>query len=133
MRTKSILLALVFLSTLASAKDLKAYQDGKLLQMDSVQCGVQQKDAKKGDSRDVLCQEYVLQTEQVVYRIRSADEKHPILLPIGESAQFRLEKLKMHLRVPSMDGKEREFTVVSIKPRGENSAAASPSHLNHLQ
>ena len=52
---------------------------------------------------------------------------------VCESAQFRLQKVKMLMRVESLDSKEREFVVVSVKPRGENSADASPARVNHLQ
>ncbi|MGO8794660.1 MAG: hypothetical protein ACLQLC_07545 [Candidatus Sulfotelmatobacter sp.] len=133
MRFKALVLALLVFATTAFAKELKAFQDAKLLQMDSVQCGTDTKDAKKGKTHELLCQEYALQTEQAVYRIRPKDDKHPLLLPVGENAQFRLEKAKMLLRVPSLDGKEREFVVVSVKPRGDNAADASPTHVNHLQ
>ena len=76
------------------------YQKGTLLRMDSTSCGMQEKgsksltgellgtDAQSKKTQEVLCQEYVLQTERVVYRIRPKDDKHPILLPIGETAQF---------------------------------------------
>ncbi len=133
MRFKALVLALLVFATTAFAKELKAFQNAKLLQMDSVQCGTDTKDAKKGKTHELLCQEYALQTEQAVYRIRPKDDKHPLLLPVGENAQFRLEKAKMLLRVPSLDGKEREFVVVSVKPRGDNAADASPTHVNHLQ
>jgi hypothetical protein len=133
MRSKSLVLASLLLAATAYAKDLKAYQDAKLLQMDSVQCGMDDKDAKKGMSHELLCQEYVVQTDQVVYRIRPKDDKHAVLLPVGASAQFRLEKVKMLLRVQSFDAKEREFVVVSVKPRGDNSADATPAAPNHLQ
>ncbi len=132
MRCKSLVLASLLLAATAYAKDPKAYQDGKLLQMDSVQCGTDE-NAKKGKTHDLLCQEYVVQTEQVLYIIRPKDEKHPMLLPIGQNAQFRLEKNKMLLRVEGLDGKEREYVVVSIKPRGESTADANPVRLNHLQ
>jgi hypothetical protein len=69
----------------------------------------------------------------VLYRIRPKDDKHSTLLPIGQNAQFRLEKNRMLLRVEGADGKEREYLIMSIKPRGDNSADASPLHLNHLQ
>jgi hypothetical protein len=46
MRYKSVVLASVLLAATASAKEPKAYQSGKLLQMDSVQCGVDKKDGK---------------------------------------------------------------------------------------
>ncbi|MFZ2082946.1 MAG: hypothetical protein WBV26_11140 [Candidatus Sulfotelmatobacter sp.] len=133
MQYKSLMLASLLLAATAYAKEPKAYQDGKLLQMDSVQCGMDEKGAKKGKTHDLLCQEYVVQTDQVVYRIRPRDDKHPVLLPVGQNAQFRLEKNKMLLRVEGLDGKEREYVVVSIKPRGDSTADASPARLNHLQ
>ena len=85
-------------------------------------------DSTNKKTQELLCQEYVLQTEKVVYRIRPRDEKHPMLLPVGEQAQFRLQKDKMLLRVESHDSKEREYIVVSMTPRAENSTAdATPS------
>ncbi|MGA9390772.1 MAG: hypothetical protein WBV69_10030 [Candidatus Sulfotelmatobacter sp.] len=145
MRHRLLVLASILLAATAYAKEPKAYQSGKLLQMDSVKCGVDEKDATSfaGEmigtdsghkkTQELLCQEYVLQTDKVIYRIRPRDEKHPVLLPIGEQAQFRLDKDKMLLRVEDLDSKEREYVVVSIKPRGENTADASPDRVNHLQ
>jgi hypothetical protein len=133
MHRKSLILASILLAAAAYAKQPKAYQDGKLLQMDSVGCGPDTKDAKKGKTHELLCQEYVVQTEQVLYRIRPKDDKHSTLLAIGQNAQFRLEKDKMLLRVEGADSKEREYVIMSIKPRGESTADASPAHLNHLQ
>ena len=145
MRPKSLLLTLILLAATAYGREPKVYQTGQLLQMDSVQCGVDEKDAKSltGEmlgtdsghkkTHELLCQEYLLQTDRVIYRIRPRDEKHPALLPIGDHAQFRLEKDKMLLRVEDLDSKEREFIVVSMTPRGDKTADASPSRLNHLQ
>jgi hypothetical protein len=145
MRFKSLMLATLLLAATAYAKEPKAYLSGKLLQMDSVQCGIDEKDAKSfaGEmigtdsghkkTQQLLCQEYVLQGEKVVYRIRPRDEKHPALLPVGDQAQFRMEKDKMLLRVEGLDSKEREYIVVSMTPRGDSSADASPARLNHLQ
>jgi hypothetical protein len=56
-----------------------------------------------------------------------------VLLPIGEQAQFRLAKDKLLLRVQALDSKEREYIVVSMTPRGDSTADASPARLNHLQ
>ena len=101
MRSKAILCIILGLASAAYAKDLKPYQTGKLLQMDSVKCGVAEKDAQSfaGEmlgpdssnkkTQELLCQEYVLQAESVIYRIRPRAEKHPVLLPVGERAQFR--------------------------------------------
>jgi hypothetical protein len=106
------------------------YQKGTLLRMDSTSCGMQEKgsksvagellgtDAQSKKTQEVLCQEYVLQTDRVVYRIRPKDDKHPVLLPIGETAQFRIHKDKLILRVAEGgDDKEREYVVVSMTPR----------------
>jgi hypothetical protein len=145
MRYKLLVLASMLLAAVAYAKEPKAYQSGKLVQMDSVKCGVDEKDAKSfaGEmigtdsghkkTQELLCQEYVLQTDKMVYRIRPRDEKHPVLLPVGERAQFRLEKDKLVLRVEDLDSKEREYIVVSMTPRSDSTADASPSRLNHAQ
>ena len=55
-------------------------------------------------------------------RIRPRDEKHPVLLPVGEQAQFRMQKDKMILRVEDLDDKDREYTVVSMTPREDAGA-----------
>ena len=135
MRTRLILGGLMVLSSAAYAKEPKHNQTGTLLRMHAVPCGTAEKDAKSftGEllgtdsgskkSEQVLCQEYELQTDNVVYRLRPRDEKHPVLLPIGEHAQFRLDKDTMVLRVEDLDGKDRKYTVVSMDPRTDNAAA----------
>jgi hypothetical protein len=145
MRTKIALCAVLGLASAAFAKDPKPYQTGRLLQMDSVQCGTSEKDGQSfaGEmlgtdsgskkTKEVLCQEYLLQAERIIYRIRPRDEKHPVLLPVGEQAQFRLQKDKMLLRVEDLDSKEREYIVVSMTPRSDSSTAEAGSHVNHLQ
>jgi len=121
--------AVVLLAALAQAKEPKALQSGTLIQMDSVQCGVAENSAKSfaGEligtdsghkkTQQLLCQEYVLQTDHVTYRIRPRDDKHPALLPVGGKAQFRMEKDKLVLRVEDMDSKDRDYSVVSMTPR----------------
>jgi hypothetical protein len=130
-------LAIALLASMAQAKE-RHYQSGKLLRMDSAPCGMDQKNGKSitGEligtdsahmkTKELLCQEYVLETSKVVYRIRPKDDKHPALLPIGEKAQFRLDKDKMLLRVEDMDDKEREYIVVSMSPN-ESSEIQAPS------
>jgi hypothetical protein len=132
------LLLLLASSTLvvvtASAKDDVYRQRGVLVEMQSVSCGFQQKTgstvagvlitgAQHTKSRELLCQEYILKTDRVTYRIRPKEEKHPVLLPVGDSAEFRLKKDKMLLRVPESDNKEREYLVVSMTPSEEFAAA----------
>lgn len=146
MRSKWILCGLVGLASVVYAREPRVYQAAKIVQIDSVKCGTSEKDATRiagemlgndsGSKRtqEVLCQEYVLQTERVVYRIRPRDEKPPVLLSVGEVGQFRLQKDKMLLRVEGLDRKEREYKVVSMTPRSDSSTAdARPARLNHLQ
>ena len=132
---------LAFATTMSvQAKDAPAYEKGVLIQMESSSCGYAEKngktiageifgtDGQHKNTKEVLCQEYVLQTERVTYRIRPKDDKHPALLPIGETAEFRVHKDKLLLRVPEADGKEREYIVLSMTPRtdvAENRAATA--------
>lgn len=129
-------LVLALLASVAFAKDARHYQSGKLVKMQSVKCGTDAKDAKSiaGEvlgtdsqnmkTRELLCQEYTLETSSVIYTIRPKDDKHPALLPIGNDAQFRLDKDKLLLRVEDYDDKEREYLVVSMTP---NDGSASPA------
>ncbi len=131
MRYRLLVLLSIFVASIAYAKEPKAYQDGKLVQMDSVACGAEEKNV--APDHDTLCQEYVVEAEQVVYSVRPKDARHASLLPIGENAKFRLQKNMMLLQVPAADGKERAFVVLSVKPRGDSTANASPARVNHLQ
>src|SRR5579859_7178943 len=111
------------------AKEPPAYERAVLVQMDSSACGYAEKDGKTiageifgtdgqhKNTKEVLCQEYILKSDRVIYRIRPKDDKHPVLLPVGETAEFRIHKDKMILRVPEAENKEREYFVVSMTPR----------------
>lgn len=140
------LLCTMLLASLAHSQQPKHSQSGVLLQMDSVKCGY---DTQSGQSvageviatdpatkktHALLCAEYVLYTDHVIYHIRPKDEKHPVLLPVGEKAQFRLNKDKMMLRVETLDNQERDYTVVSMTSRDNAMSPKETSfHLNHLQ
>jgi len=134
MRRAAVMTVLLFAAnvpTSVRAKDKPAYEKGVLLQMESTSCGFAEKDNKTvaGEllgtdnqhkkTQEVLCQEYILKSDRLIYRIRPKDDKHPTLLPVGEAAEFRLNKDKMLLRVPEGDGKEREYIVVSMTPRAD--------------
>jgi hypothetical protein len=117
----------------AFARDHQPPQSGTILQMDSVNCGTDQKSDKSfaGEiigtdnahqkTHTLLCQEYLVQTDHVTYRMRPKDDKKAVLLPIGERAQFRVEKNCVKLRVEGVDDKEREYVVVSMTPRSDAS------------
>lgn len=92
-----LVMGVVLLALVAYAKEPKLHQSGKLLQMESVPCGVDENSGKSvvGEiigtdsahkkTHELLCQDYVLQSDKVIYRIRPRDEKHPVLLPVGET------------------------------------------------
>jgi len=121
--------AITIFALSVQAKDKPAYEKGVLMQMESSSCGYAEKDGKTlageilgtdgqhKNTKQVLCQEYTLQTDRITYRIRPKDDKHPALLPIGETAEFRIHKDKLLLRVIESDNKEREYQVVSMTPR----------------
>ena len=140
----ALLLLAVTLQTVAPApaKDKPAYERGVLLQMDSTHCGFAEKgsktvageilgtDGQHKNTQEVLCQEYILKSDRLIYRIRPKDDKHPTLLPVGESAEFRIHKDRMLLRVPESDGKEREYIVVSMTPRADADETRAAKSMN---
>ena len=131
MKRVTIATLLFTLAVAAEAKDKPVFEKGMLLQMDSSSCGYAEKDGKTiagqifgtdgqhKNTKEVLCQEYILKSDRVIYRIRPKDDKHPVLLPVGETAEFRIHKDKMILRVPEAENKEREYFVVSMTPRND--------------
>jgi hypothetical protein len=144
---KTTLVATLTLVAVSSvlAKDKPAYDKGVLLQMDSSSCGYAEKgsktiageilgtDGEHKKTQQVLCQEYILKSDRLVYHIRPNDDKHPTLLPVGETAEFRIHKDKMLLRVPEADGKEREYIVVSVAQRTDvpdRAASATAAAVN---
>src|ERR1700739_1098446 len=140
MKFRTLAVCLLF-AGICSAQEHET-QKGPLLRMDSSSCGTQEKgsktvageifgtDGQHKQTQEMLCQEYVLQSDHVIYRIRPKDEKHPVLLPIGETAQFRINRDKLILRVPESDGKEREYIVVSMTPREKTETPAQSASKN---
>jgi len=128
---RAMALAVLLVAASVQAKDKPAYERGTLLQMESTSCGYAEKgsktlageilgtDGQHKKTQELLCQEYILRSDRLIYRIRPKDDKHPMLLPVGEAAEFRIHKDKMLLRVPESDEKEREYIVVSITQRAD--------------
>jgi hypothetical protein len=128
MKRALLVTGFLFLAVSAQAKE-KSYEKGVLLKMDSSSCGYAEKDGKTiagqifgtdgehKNTQETLCQEYTLQADRVIYRIRPRDAKHPVLLPIGETADFRIDKDRLILRIPEFNDKERDYSVVSMTPR----------------
>jgi hypothetical protein len=122
---KSLVVVVMFAAALA-AKNVPRNHVGELLSMVSVPCGAAETsslgNALLGAPQSVpiqeerLCAEYILHSEGLYYRIRSKDRKHPVLLPIGEQAQFHLEKGHMLLQVEDFDQEVHQFSVLAIIP-----------------
>jgi len=128
MRLSALIGAVLILASVASAGDLKPYQTGKLLQPDSANCAAQSK------SSEPSCLQYDLESDSVVFHIRPKNAKHAVVLPVGERAQFRIDKGVILLHMDGVDSKERPYVVVSISPRTESKTAdAGPRRINHLQ
>jgi hypothetical protein len=132
-RIASCHLIVVVVITAALAKDPVFRQKGVLAEMQSVSCGQVAKSgstvagvlltgAQHTKSQELMCQEYTLKADRVTYRIRPKEEKHPVLLQVGEEAEFRLKKDEMLLRIPESDNKEREYIVLSMTPTTELAA-----------
>jgi hypothetical protein len=118
---------LILVSPLAYAKDPKAYQIGRVSQSQAVPCS-------SGHKTQSLCQEYILESENIVYQIRPRDRKHATPLQTGDRAEFRLNKGLMLLRSEEAGSKERPFVVMSVSPASNTSAADVRSmRVNHLQ
>jgi hypothetical protein len=132
---------LILATVIASqAKDPVLYQTGHLTQMSSVSCGYSENpgrsfvDAFVGTgsenvtSKELLCREYVLRSDKIVFHIRPKEEKHATLLPIGEEAKFRIKKDRLMLAIPEIGAKETEYVVVSmtqITPEAPQAVSAS--------
>jgi hypothetical protein len=128
--TVLVILAVALLEApLLFGKDQPFYEKGVLMSMESSTCGMAEKDGKTvageilgtdaahKQTQEVLCQEYVLQSDRIVYRIRPNDQKHPVLLPVGDTIDFRIHKDKLYLFDREHNQKEHEYTVLSMQPR----------------
>lgn len=126
---------MLLLAPILSAKGGTDYEKGVLLSMDSTKCGTAENggksmtgeilgtDSAHRKTKEVLCQDYVLEGEQIVYRIRPDNDKHTPLLPVGESVQFRIHKTKMYVLAAETDRKEHSFQVLSMQVRQDDKSA----------
>jgi len=111
------------------AHDKKKKKDRAMIEkMEAVPCGAKERGltglgsvfASVGvtslNSDEKLCPQYLLRTDDMEYHIRPLDHKHPVLLPIGKEAEYKLAKDKFDLSVPDGDHKMRHYQVVAMKP-----------------
>jgi hypothetical protein len=117
----------------AGAKKKKQPDRAMLEKMEAVPCGANQKGlaglgsfwASVGvtdvHSHEQLCPQYLLRTDEMDYRIRPTDLKHPVVLPVGQEVVFKIKKDRMYVSVPEGgDHKTRTYQVVGMEPSGPN-------------
>jgi hypothetical protein len=116
-------------TTVTLAKDAPSYDNGVLLSMASSSCGTAETggksvtgeilgtDGEHKTTEQLLCKEYVLQGDRIVFHIRPTDSKHPQLLPVGDNVQYRIRNGKMYVIDREGNTKEREYSVVSMQIR----------------
>ncbi|MGA9355103.1 MAG: hypothetical protein WBV46_15530 [Terriglobales bacterium] len=114
--------------TSAAAKDKKKPPRGMIESMQSLPCGMKQKGLNglgavwgsvgvtSVSSNEKLCPQYLFRTDDLEYHIRPKDTKHPVILPIGHEAEFRVNKDEILLKVTDGDHKTRAYHVISMEP-----------------
>jgi len=112
----------------AAGKKKNQQERAMLEKMDAVPCGAKQRGlsglgsfwASVGitavNSNEKLCPQYLLRTDDMDYRIRPMNLKHPEVLPIGHEIVFKIKKDRMLLKVPDGDKKMRAYEVVAMEP-----------------
>ena len=126
MKSKSfVFLTFLVLAGTLAAKDPE-FQRGILLSVDSSACNAPDNTptatSQRKKARDFQCQEYILQSEHFLYRLRPVNEKHPTLMTTGEIAQFRISKNRLTMITPESDSREREYEIVATTPRPDRPA-----------
>lgn len=130
-----VTLALVLgMPLIAEGKDKKKPSPrGMIESMQALPCGVKQKGlqglgslwASVGvtsvNSKENLCPQYLLRTDELEYHIRPVDTKHAVILPIGKEAEYKIKKDRLFLKVPDGDRKARAYQVVSMEPVNSSS------------
>lgn len=128
----TLILALVLAVSIplsAGDKHKKKQADrGMLEKMEAVPCGARERGltglgsvfgsvgVQHVNSEERLCPQYLFRTDEMEYEIRPLDRKHPVVLPVGHEAEFKIKNDKMSLKVPDGDRKKRDYQVVASKP-----------------
>jgi hypothetical protein len=143
MKTQGLLVAMLVLALAvpAVAGKKKQAERGMIEKMEAVPCGAKQKGitglgsvfASAGiehvNSDEKLCPQYLLRSDEMEYHIRPMDKKHPVILPVGQEGEFRIDKDRLFLKVSQGgDRKTRPYQVVAMKPTGgdQDKATAQP-------
>ena len=131
---RHVAIAALLAASIAQGQEPKKYQSGQLLQMESLQCTVfvnPTSAAKPADS--TVCQEYVVQADDILYHLRPRETKHVVLLPVGKEIGFRIEQGRFFVHT-SGERKEHEYRVISMEHRERtDNGVQTALKINHLQ
>jgi len=141
MLTAMLSLVLAVSSLAESPNKKKQPQRGMLESMQSVPCGAKERGltgvgsvfgsvgVQHVNSQEQLCPQYLLRTDDMDYHIRPLDKKHPVVLPVGQEAVFKVKKDRMFVRVVDGDKKAKAFQVVAMQPaNSENKGDSTAYH-----
>lgn len=140
----TFVLLLVLISALPlSAKNKKDVARGMLEKMEAVPCGAKQTGlagigalwGSAGithiNSKEKLCPQYLLRTDDMDYEIRPIDLKHATILPIGQEGKFKIKKNEMILTMTEgSDQKARRYEVVAMDPANPDNGGARSSSVS---
>jgi hypothetical protein len=131
---RKLAFVVLLLASLAQAQDPKKYHSGRLLQMESLQCTVFENQSSAAQASDAtVCEEYVVQGDQVLFHLRPRDTKRQVFLPVGKEVGYRIEEGKFYLLLTG-DRKEHQYVVVSMETRNPSERTVeSAMKANHLQ
>jgi hypothetical protein len=132
MKIEALLIAtlVLVLAMPAGAGKKKQSERGMIEKMEAVPCGAKEKGitglgsvfASAGiehvNSDEKLCPQYLLRSDEMEYHIRPMDKKHPVILPVGQEGEFRIDKDRLYLTVSEGNRKTRPYQVVAMKPTG---------------
>jgi hypothetical protein len=137
-----VLVGLLIAPTGASAKK-KSPERAMLEKMEAVPCGANQKGlaglgsfwASVGitdvHSNEKMCPQYLLRTDDMDYKVRPMNMKHPLVLPVGHEVVYKISKDRMYIRVPDGDDKSvkkmQAYEVVAAEPSNHPSQNAAQS------
>ncbi|MGH9327231.1 MAG: FAD-binding oxidoreductase [Terriglobia bacterium] len=126
---KRLIPLLVIFLIVPGLAELKAatYIEGNVASMHSVPCGRQAKSHKRVER--MLCEQYVIRTDTMAYRIRQEMPKKVNILPVGQEVYFRVKKNRMVIRGYTVNGKKiknQEYVVVSERQRVPGTVPGSP-------
>jgi hypothetical protein len=140
MNIKSLaIIGLVLVSAVplsAGPKNKKVAPRAMLERMESVPCGAKQRGlsglgtiwASAGithvNSDEKLCQQYLLRTDDMEYHVRPMDNKHPVVLPVGQEVEYKIKGDRMMVKVPDGDKKTHSYKVVAMNPTNPRDTSA---------